>query len=333
MKVVGVGSVGLDALAALFDGGRRRRPAVPPGQGGPGVGPRALPPAEPATPTTASGSSPGSGLQATSDIFLGWTTGELGRHVYVRQLQDQKAGAVIEAMTAGRPRGHGASCAPGRSPAATRDPASPRRSRRTSGRTRRSSMRSGDSRRHTPTRPSATSRRSRPRPRRAGSRPSRGLRSAVRAVRRPGPPARLRSRHGCWQREEMTMTDDTSATAGDARTARAGAGASWRASHSSSPACRSCSRPSRSGRTRSRSTRTGSPRSSTHGHRRARGDRPAEPSGSARRSSTRSMSRRGSRTACPDIAKSLAAPLTIRSRKPSTAGSRPRWPTRGSRRR
>ncbi len=38
-------------------------------------------------------------LQAASDILLGWTTGRRGRHLYVRQLQDQKAGAVIDAMT------------------------------------------------------------------------------------------------------------------------------------------------------------------------------------------------------------------------------------------
>ncbi|HVQ23039.1 MAG TPA: DUF2252 family protein, partial [Candidatus Saccharimonadia bacterium] len=39
-------------------------------------------------------------LQAASDIFLGWTKGRLGRHVYVRQLHDQKGSAVLEAMTA-----------------------------------------------------------------------------------------------------------------------------------------------------------------------------------------------------------------------------------------
>ena len=38
-------------------------------------------------------------LQATSDILLGWTSGGNGKHVYIRQLQDQKAGAVIDAMT------------------------------------------------------------------------------------------------------------------------------------------------------------------------------------------------------------------------------------------
>jgi uncharacterized protein (DUF2252 family) len=39
-------------------------------------------------------------LQAASDVMLGWTKGRRGRHVYVRQLHDQKGSAVIEAMTA-----------------------------------------------------------------------------------------------------------------------------------------------------------------------------------------------------------------------------------------
>ena len=38
-------------------------------------------------------------LQAVSDVLLGWTSGPRGGQFYVRQLQDQKAGAVIEAMT------------------------------------------------------------------------------------------------------------------------------------------------------------------------------------------------------------------------------------------
>jgi hypothetical protein len=38
-------------------------------------------------------------LQAASDVLLGWTVGAQGRHWYVRQLQDQKGGAVVEAMT------------------------------------------------------------------------------------------------------------------------------------------------------------------------------------------------------------------------------------------
>ena len=32
-------------------------------------------------------------LQAASDILLGWAIGPRGRHLYVRQLQDQKGGA------------------------------------------------------------------------------------------------------------------------------------------------------------------------------------------------------------------------------------------------
>ncbi|MGZ6344316.1 MAG: DUF2252 domain-containing protein [Candidatus Limnocylindrales bacterium] len=38
-------------------------------------------------------------LQAASDVFLGWTQGALGRQLYVRQLQDEKGSAVVEAMT------------------------------------------------------------------------------------------------------------------------------------------------------------------------------------------------------------------------------------------
>ena len=38
-------------------------------------------------------------LQAASDVFLGWAVGAQGRHWYLRQLQDQKGGAVVDAMT------------------------------------------------------------------------------------------------------------------------------------------------------------------------------------------------------------------------------------------
>ena len=38
-------------------------------------------------------------MQAASDLFLGWTTGEAGRHFYVRQLRDIKISPVIEIMT------------------------------------------------------------------------------------------------------------------------------------------------------------------------------------------------------------------------------------------
>ena len=35
-------------------------------------------------------------MQSASDIFLGWTKGKLGRHVYIRQLRDMKVGALVE---------------------------------------------------------------------------------------------------------------------------------------------------------------------------------------------------------------------------------------------
>ena len=34
-----------------------------------------------------------------SDVLLGSAVGPGGRHLYIRQLQDQKASAVVEAMT------------------------------------------------------------------------------------------------------------------------------------------------------------------------------------------------------------------------------------------
>jgi uncharacterized protein (DUF2252 family) len=40
-------------------------------------------------------------MQSASDIFLGWTKGELGRHFYVRQLKDMKVGPLVELFTPG----------------------------------------------------------------------------------------------------------------------------------------------------------------------------------------------------------------------------------------
>jgi uncharacterized protein (DUF2252 family) len=38
-------------------------------------------------------------MQAASDIFLGWTTGQdVSRHFYWRQLRDMKGSALVEAM-------------------------------------------------------------------------------------------------------------------------------------------------------------------------------------------------------------------------------------------
>ena len=36
-------------------------------------------------------------MQSASDIFLGWTRGESGRHFYIRQLRDMKISAMVEA--------------------------------------------------------------------------------------------------------------------------------------------------------------------------------------------------------------------------------------------
>ncbi len=35
-------------------------------------------------------------MQSASDMFLGWTKAELGRHFYIRQLKDMKVGALVD---------------------------------------------------------------------------------------------------------------------------------------------------------------------------------------------------------------------------------------------
>jgi uncharacterized protein (DUF2252 family) len=45
-------------------------------------------------------------MQSASDIFLGWTTGEGGRHFYVRQLRDMKIKPVVESYNASRLSGY-----------------------------------------------------------------------------------------------------------------------------------------------------------------------------------------------------------------------------------
>ena len=99
LKVVGVGSVGLEAFVGLFIGtsdddplflqAKRAEASVyerylgPSTQGSHGervvTGQRRL--------------------QAASDILLGWAVGERGEHAYFRQLQDQKGSAIIDTMT------------------------------------------------------------------------------------------------------------------------------------------------------------------------------------------------------------------------------------------
>ncbi|SKA17049.1 Uncharacterized conserved protein, DUF2252 family [Enhydrobacter aerosaccus] len=49
-------------------------------------------------------------LQAASDIFLGFTTGPTGRHLYIRQLRDAKVKPQVEAMPPGQLRRYAAIC-------------------------------------------------------------------------------------------------------------------------------------------------------------------------------------------------------------------------------
>jgi uncharacterized protein (DUF2252 family) len=98
-KVVGVGSVGLGAFVALLDGGADDDPLF-----------LQIKEAEAsvyerftsASPYATHGERVVAGqrlLQAASDVLLGSGVGLLGRHGYVRQLQDQKGSPVVEAMT------------------------------------------------------------------------------------------------------------------------------------------------------------------------------------------------------------------------------------------
>lgn len=99
LKVVGVGSVGLGAFAVLLDGGDGVDPLfLQLKQAEPSVLERILGP----SPLPTAGERVVAGqrrLQAASDILLGWTVRPDGRHWYVRQLLDQRAGAVVDAMT------------------------------------------------------------------------------------------------------------------------------------------------------------------------------------------------------------------------------------------
>jgi uncharacterized protein (DUF2252 family) len=99
LKVVGVGSVGLYALAALLLGGDDDDPVfLQVKEAEASVLERFLAPSR--QPSHGARVVAGQRrLQATSDILLGWTVGDQGRHWYVRQLQDQKGGAIVEAMT------------------------------------------------------------------------------------------------------------------------------------------------------------------------------------------------------------------------------------------
>jgi hypothetical protein len=49
-------------------------------------------------------------MQAASDMMLGWTHGQHGRHFYLRQLRDMKISATIEAMDARALRAYARLC-------------------------------------------------------------------------------------------------------------------------------------------------------------------------------------------------------------------------------
>ena len=99
VKVVGVGSVGLLALVVLLEQPATGEPLfLQVKQAEASVLESYLGP----SPFEQHGERVVAGqrrLQAASDVLLGWTTGRLGRQFYVRQLQDQKGSAVIDAMT------------------------------------------------------------------------------------------------------------------------------------------------------------------------------------------------------------------------------------------
>ena len=99
LKVVGVGSVGLAAFAVLLLGDGDDDPLfLQVKEAEASVLERFLPGS--AQPSHGARVVIGQRrLQAASDVFLGWTVGDGGRHLYVRQLQDQKGGAVIGGMT------------------------------------------------------------------------------------------------------------------------------------------------------------------------------------------------------------------------------------------
>ena len=107
-KVVGVGSVGTRCFDPAAARPRRKRPAVPPDQGGAGIGARAVSRQERVREPRPARASKGSALmQAVSDIFLGWvhvgadtTLDQTPRDFYFRQLWDWKTSTDLDVITA-----------------------------------------------------------------------------------------------------------------------------------------------------------------------------------------------------------------------------------------
>ena len=101
-KVVGVGSVGMDAWIALLIDRDTERAAVVATQGGGGVGDRALHPEERVRDHGQRVVVGQRLMQAASDIFLGWerfTWQGVTRDYYIRQLRDWKGSADLAGMT------------------------------------------------------------------------------------------------------------------------------------------------------------------------------------------------------------------------------------------
>ena len=100
-------------------------------------------------------------MQATSDIFLGWTKGEQAdRYLYWRQLRDMKGSALVDSMSAVDARATTPGCAAGRWPARTPAPVTRWPSTPTSAPTTASTRRSPTSPTATPTRTKRTTRNS-----------------------------------------------------------------------------------------------------------------------------------------------------------------------------
>ncbi len=109
-KVVGVGSVGMDARIALLVG---RDDADPLFLQMKEARASVLAPYAGASPYRHHGQRVVEGqrlMQAASDIFLGWYSGVNRRHYYVRQLRDMKASADVASMTSEVLSGYAALC-------------------------------------------------------------------------------------------------------------------------------------------------------------------------------------------------------------------------------
>jgi uncharacterized protein (DUF2252 family) len=109
LKVVGIGSVGSNCLVILLMSASNAPLFLQWKEAGPSV----------LEPYAGASQYPNHGervvigqrlMQPSSDVFLGWLTGKLGRHGYVRQLRDAKIAPVVETMDAYLLKQHGKLC-------------------------------------------------------------------------------------------------------------------------------------------------------------------------------------------------------------------------------